>query len=186
MTSGTHGTLPWINLWRQGCLHVVNCISYLLPWLGLAAFRSSKGLGMFREILHCFQAASKICFLLEIDRHPVWVPRMNCKHRGFFCCLFFFFWCSSALLTEAKWHCTRDVQQTTAGHVVLGLFGSFRNLRIQGRKNALPFSPLTKCWSQWPLALDAAQGLRKILLVHSVLSGKTLWMQESWDSWKEY
>ena len=125
---------------------------------------------MFREILRYFQAASKICFLLDIDRHQVWVSRMNCKHRGSF--FFFFSWCSSALITEAKWHCTWNVQQTTAGRVVLRLFGSFRNLRIQGRKNALTFSPLTKCWSQWPLGLDAAQGLRKILWCTVFFQGK--------------
>lgn len=67
---------------------------------------------MFREILHCFQAASKICFLLEIDRHQVWVPRMSCKHR-----LFFFFlvqfgfthWGKMALhmrrATDHSWTC---------------------------------------------------------------------------------
>lgn len=63
-----------------------------------------------------------------------WASRMNCKHRS----SFFFFLVQSGLITEAKWHCTWKVQQTAAGRVVLGLFGSFGNLRIQGRKMLCP------------------------------------------------
>lgn len=55
-----HITLSRISLCTRGAPHVVKCIPELLHWLGLGVFESSKGLVMFKEIVHSFKAESNI------------------------------------------------------------------------------------------------------------------------------